>query len=140
MKRISLAVLSAVAAAAALVLAQGLWAQAQDLATLIQSGETKQALEQIRAGADVNKVQPDGSSPLLWAVNRSEPDLVEALLGRKADPNATNQFGATPLTEAARIGDARMVKALLDAGAKADSANQSELPGTLSTSPRSTPS
>ncbi len=123
MKRISLAVLSAVAAAAALFLAQALWAQSQDLATLIQSGETKQALEQIGAGADVNKVQPDGSSPLLWAVNRSEPGIVEALLAKKADPNAANQFGATPLTEAARVGDASMVKMLLAAGAKVDSAN-----------------
>lgn len=126
MKRISLAVLSAVAAAAALLLAQMILAQQdapKDLATLIQAGETKQALEKIRAGADVNQAQPDGTTPVLWAVNRGELEVLEALLERKADPNAANEFGVTPLAEAARVNDARMVKMLLDAGAKVDSAN-----------------
>lgn len=123
MKRINLAILS-VAAVATLILVQAMWAQVQaELATLIQSGETRQALEQIAAGANVNELQLDGSSPLLWAVNRGETDLVKALLAKKADPNATNEFGANPLTEAAKINNADMVKMLLDAGAKADSAN-----------------
>jgi ankyrin repeat protein len=123
-KRISLAVLS-VAAAAALILAQVILAQQgqKDLATLIQAGETRQALERIRAGADVNQAQPDGTTPVLWAVNRGEPEILEALLARKADPNSANEFGITPLAEAARVNDARMVRMLLEAGAKVDSAN-----------------
>jgi ankyrin repeat protein len=95
----------------------------KDLATLIQSGDAKQALEQIKAGADVNHAQPDGSTPLIWAINLMEYDVTEALIAKKADVNAVNAFGAMPLTEAARQGDARVIKMLLDGGAKADSAD-----------------
>jgi ankyrin repeat protein len=122
-KRFHIGVLS-LAAAAALISAEAALAQAQkDLATLVQSGATKPALEQIRAGADVNKAQGDGSSPLLWAVNRQDYQVAEALLAKKANPNAGNEFGALPLTEAARLNDDMLVKMLLDAGAKVDSAN-----------------
>jgi ankyrin repeat protein len=119
-KRFNLAVLWAAAAAT-------LGAQTKapkDLATLIQSGETKLALQQIQAGVDVNKVQPDGTSPLLWAINRGDDEVAAALIARKADVNAANEFTSTPLTEAARKSNARLVKMLLDAGAKVDSANQ----------------
>ncbi|MGH9594484.1 MAG: ankyrin repeat domain-containing protein, partial [Bryobacteraceae bacterium] len=126
MKRFNLAVVCA-AAAGVLVLAHAVLAQGQkapkDLATLIQSGDTKLALQQIQAGADVNRAQPDGTSPLLWAVDRTEYEIAEALIAKKADVNATNQFGSAPLTEAARQSDARLVKMLLDAGAKVDTAN-----------------
>ena len=60
----------------------------KDLATLIQAGETKAALEQIQAGADVNRAQPDGTSPLIWAVDRTEYEVAEALIAKKANPNA----------------------------------------------------
>jgi uncharacterized protein len=128
-KRFSLALLAA-AALGALAWVQGVRAQAQqaqkvpqDLATLIQAGDTKQALAQIQAGADVNRAQPNGTSPLMWAVYRTDYEVAQALIARKANVNVTNEFGATPLTEAARQGDARLVKMLLDAGAHVDSAN-----------------
>jgi uncharacterized protein len=129
MKRFNLAVLCA-AIVGALALAHAVLAQVQqvqkspdDLATLIQSGKTKLALEQIKAGADVNSVQPDGTTPLIWAVDRTEYEIAEALIAKKADLNAKNEFGVTPLTQAARQSNARLVKMLLDAGAKVDSAN-----------------
>jgi ankyrin repeat protein len=114
-----------VAGLAAVILVQAVIAQLspRDLPTLVQSGATKQALEKIRAGADVNQAQGDGTPPLLWAINRSDYEVAEALLAKKANPNAGNEFGALPLLEATRLGDARMVKMLLDAGAKVDSAN-----------------
>jgi len=77
----------------------------------------------IQRGADVNQAQGDGSTPLLWAVNRQDYDVAQALLAKKANPNAVNYFGAMPLTEAARLNDDRLVKMLLDAGAKVDSVN-----------------
>ena len=128
MKRFNLAV-GCAAAAVALAWAHAVLAQQQvqkapeDLATLIQSGKTKLALEQIQAGADVNRVQPDGTSPLIWAIDRTENEIAEALIARKADVNAANEFGVTPLAVAARQSNARLVKMLLDAGAKVDSAN-----------------
>src|ERR1700728_2930507 len=123
MKRFRIAVQS-VAGLAAVILVQGVIGQSpKDLATLVQAGATKQALEKIRAGANVNQAQGDGTTPLLWAVNRSDYEVAEALLAKKANPNAGNEFGALPLLEATRLNDARMVKMLLDAGAKVDSAN-----------------
>lgn len=122
MKRIILAVFSVISVAA-FFLAQAQQAQ-KDLAGLIQAGSSKAALERIAAGADVNQPQPDGTTPLQWAVNRLDYDVAAALLAKKANVNVTNEFGVTPLTDAARQSDARLVKMLLDAGAKVDSANQ----------------
>ena len=124
MKRFHIAV-QCVAGVAAVILGHAVTAQLapKDLPTLVQAGATKQALEKIRAGADVNQAQGDGTTPLLWAVNRSDYEVAEALLAKKANPNAGNEFGALPLLEAARLNDFRMVKMLLDAGAKVDSAN-----------------
>ena len=80
-----------------LVLAQAQQAP-KDLATLIQAGQTKPALEQIQAGADVNRAQADGTTPLIWAVDRTDYEIAEALIAKKANPNAVNEFGVTPLT------------------------------------------
>jgi ankyrin repeat protein len=93
------------------------------LATLIQKGDRKAALERIRAGADVNEAQPDGTRPIHWAVFKVDYELLDALIAKKATADVTNEFGATPLAEAVKVTDARMVKTLLDAGAGVEAAN-----------------
>jgi ankyrin repeat protein len=120
MKRIIPAVICIIAAAVP-GLAQS---PSVSLANLIQAGDHKSALARIRAGADVNEAQPDGTRPIQWAVYRLDYELLDALIAKKAKVNVTNEFGSTPLTEAAELADARMVKTLLDAGARPDSANQ----------------
>jgi ankyrin repeat protein len=94
------------------------------LASLIQAGNGKEALARIRAGADVNEAQRDGTRPIHWAVYRVDYGLLGALIANKAKVNVTNEFGSTPIAEAANLGDARMVKMLLDAGAEPEGANQ----------------
>jgi ankyrin repeat protein len=96
----------------------------ESLASLIEAGNRKAALERIRAGADVNKTQPDGTRPIHWAVHRVDYELIEALIAKKAKVNVTNEFGATPIVEAAELADTRMLKLLLDAGADPEGANQ----------------
>ncbi|MEO8097141.1 MAG: ankyrin repeat domain-containing protein [Acidobacteriota bacterium] len=115
-----LAVLCAIAAAAPVV-AQ---TQKDSLAGLIQAGNRKAALEKIRAGADVNEAQPDGSRPIHWAVYRVDHELVQALIAKRAKVDIANEFGSTPLAEAVKLADASMVKMLLDAGASPESPNQ----------------
>jgi ankyrin repeat protein len=118
-KRSILAVFCVVAATASV------WAQAQkdSLASLIQAGNRKAALDKIRAGADVNEAQPDGTRPIHWAVYRVDYELLDALIARKANVDVTNEFGSAPLAEAVKLADARMVKTLLDAGAAPESPN-----------------
>src|ERR1700761_5189427 len=120
MKRPILAIAFMIAIAVP-VLAQ---AKKDSLADLIEAGNRKAALERIRAGADVNQAQPDGTRPIQWAVYRVDYELVQALIAKKAKVDVTNEFGSSPLAEAAKVADARMVKLLLDAGARPDSANQ----------------
>src|SRR5215204_2551946 len=93
------------------------------LASLIQRGDRQAAFDSIRAGADVNEPQPDGTRPIHWAVYRVDYELLGALIARKAKADVTNEFGVTPLAEAVKVADRRMVKALLDAGAGFESPN-----------------
>lgn len=120
MKRFIRTAICGIAAAAAL-LGQ---LQAPSLADLIQAGNRKAALERIRAGADVNEPQPDGTRPIHWAVYHADHELIEALLARRAEVNVRNEFGATPIAEAAKLADAQIVKMLLDAGAEPEGANE----------------
>ena len=97
--------------------------QQDSLAGLIQRGDRTAALDRIRAGADVNEPQPDGTRPIHWAVFRVDYELLDALIARKARADVTNEFGNTPLAEAVKVADLRMVKTLLSAGAGVEGAN-----------------
>ncbi len=118
MKRFILAILVVVAAVP-------IWAQTKpdSLANLIQSGNRKAALDKIRAGADVNEAQPDGTRPIHWAVYRVDYELIDALIKKGAKVDVANEFGSTPLAEAVKLADARIVTFLLVAGASPESPN-----------------
>jgi uncharacterized protein len=119
-KRLALVTACLLVAATLPVLPQ---TQSDHLATAIQEGRRAAALAMIKAGADVNQAQPDGTRPLHWAVYRVDHELVEALIAKKARVDVANEFGHTPLAEAVRQGDARIVKTLLGAGSGTEAAN-----------------
>ncbi len=98
-------------------------ASAGDLAAMIRSGDRQAALSAIRDGANVNTLQNDGSSPLLWAVYKVDYELVEALLKKGAKPDLANVLGATPLNEAITLADEKMAFMLLKAGANPNLGN-----------------
>jgi ankyrin repeat protein len=93
------------------------------LAGAIKSGQRAVALEMIaKKSADVNVAEPDGSTPLLWAANLNDTDLVSRLLKAGAHPNVRNQLGSTPLAEAAFNANTPMLQVLLEAGADPNAA------------------
>ncbi len=104
--------------------AAGSAAAADGLADLIQAGDRGAALAAIRAGADVNAAQGDGTTPLHWAVYKVDAELVAQLLKRGAKANVVNDYGSSPLAEAVKLGEADLVDQLLDAGADVESPNQ----------------
>jgi len=71
----------------------------------------------------VNGAQPDGTTPLQWAVYRVDRELVDRLLKKGARANVTNHYGASPLHEAVRAANVDLVALLLEAGSDANAAN-----------------
>jgi uncharacterized protein len=94
------------------------------LADRIQAGDRKAALALIAQGADVNQAQPDGTTPLHWAVYRVDRELVTALLRKGARAQVVNRYGSSPLAEAARVANVELVAMLLEAGADANVGNE----------------
>lgn len=62
---------------------------------------------------------PDGTTPLHWAVRSDDLKQVQTLLRGGANVNAPNRYGVTPLSLAAENADPAMVETLLKAGANA---------------------
>jgi ankyrin repeat protein len=115
------------ASAVALVLSFALAATAHAQSTLadrIQSGDRKAALAMIARGTGINQAQPDGTTPLHWAVYRVDRELVNALLKKGARADVVNRYGASPLAEAVRVANTELVAMLLEAGANANVANE----------------
>jgi ankyrin repeat protein len=94
-----------------------------DLADRIQAGDREAALAMIAGGADVHRQQPDGTTPLHWAVYRVDRELVETILARGARPDVINDYGSSPLAEAVNVADAELVGLLLEAGADVNVVN-----------------
>jgi uncharacterized protein len=100
-----------------------LFAGNAELADAIQSGRRAAAIEMIaKKSADVNAADAEGTTPLLWAANVNDTELVSRLLKAGANPNQRNLLGSTPLTEAALNSNTEMIQALLSARADANAA------------------
>ena len=74
----------------------------------------------LAGGADINRQDSAGVTPLIEACRHNKPKIVKLLLDKGADPNLADNFGATPLHYAAirDAGTAIMVKYLLARGAE----------------------
>jgi uncharacterized protein len=107
----------------AAVLAVPILAGDARLSDAIKAGQRAAAIDMIaNKSVDVNAAEADGSTPVLWAANFNDADLVSRLLQAGANPNVRNQLGSTPLAEAAFNANTGMMKALLDAGADPNAA------------------
>ena len=93
------------------------------LVAAAKAADSAAALALIQREVNVNVAEPDGTTPLHWAVHNGDVQLVERLIAAGADVSAANEYGATPMSEAAVVGSTAIFSALLAAGANADSPN-----------------
>ncbi|KAL3527435.1 hypothetical protein ACH5RR_012091 [Cinchona calisaya] len=80
-------------------------------------GDLQQLKNLIRAGADPNKKDYDGRSPLHLAASRGYEDIAQFLMQEGVDIDAADNFGNTPLLEAIKSGHERVASLLVKEGA-----------------------
>ncbi|XP_010553885.1 PREDICTED: potassium channel GORK [Tarenaya hassleriana] len=80
-------------------------------------GDLYQLKSLIRAGADPNKTDYDGRSPLHLAASRGYEDITQFLVQEGVDINLKDKFGNTPLLEAAKNGQDEVIALLVREGA-----------------------
>jgi ankyrin repeat protein len=71
------------------------------------------------AGANIDEPAPDGTTPLILAINKHRENVALFLLDKGADPNPV-EAGYTALHSAAATGQIAVAKALLSRGANPD--------------------
>lgn len=71
----------------------------------------------IGAGAEPNRTDYDGRSPLHLAASKGHGDVTVFLIQRGVEINARDKFGYTPLLEAVRNGHDHVASLLVEAGA-----------------------
>jgi len=87
----------------------------------------------VEAGADTDRPNPDGMTPMMMALDNGAPEIAQYLLDRGANPHTWDWWGRTPLYVAVRMrngADGRIgrrmpaslafIKALLTAGANSN--------------------
>ncbi|TGM34322.1 hypothetical protein EHQ92_11020 [Leptospira biflexa] len=82
--------------------------------------DTKIAKALIEAKADIHMKFIEGSTALLFSVQREQVEIVRLLIKANADVNAKTSNGITALMYAANLGNVEIVKLLLEANAKID--------------------
>ena len=73
--------------------------------------------EALKSGADPDMELKNGATPLIMAILRDRPDLVQMLLESGASVNKTGKRGSTPLHAAAGLGRKKCLDLLLKSGA-----------------------
>ncbi|KAH7850158.1 hypothetical protein Vadar_028612 [Vaccinium darrowii] len=80
-------------------------------------GDLHQLKDLIRAGADLNKTDYDGRSPLHLAASQGYEHVTLFLIKEGVDINITDKFGNTPILEALKNGHDRVASQLVKDGA-----------------------
>jgi len=92
-------------------------AHAASLSDAAKAGDRPAVRALLKSYADVNAADPDGTTPLAWAVRGDDLETAQLLIRAGANVQARNRNGVTPLSLAATNRDAVMIDALLKAGA-----------------------
>jgi hypothetical protein len=91
--------------------------------TAAEKGDLAGVQAELDKGADVNKKDNDGMTPLLIAVTLGHKEIVELLIAKGADVNVAGPFSMTPLHFAAVFGQKEITELLLAECADVDAKN-----------------
>jgi ankyrin repeat protein len=89
----------------------------QELSNAVIANDANRVKFLISKGADVNKIDNQGATPLTSAARQRHPDMVELLIEQGANVNLQNSDGMTPLVAAVMRDDVPSAKVLLGKGA-----------------------
>ena len=101
------------------------------LGSSAKKGDLAKVEKLIAEGADVNKSDFRGNTPIYHAASKGHADVVEALAQAGADVDVDNSFGSTPLHVASRQGHVDVIRVLVTYGAQIDAVNQPSQGGNL---------
>jgi len=87
------------------------------LVQAVKTGNVQTVRAMVKAKADANSAEPDGTTALHWAVQNDNVEMVDLLIRSGAKVAAANRYGVTPLAVACTAGNAAIVERLLAAGA-----------------------
>ncbi|DBA85453.1 TPA: hypothetical protein ACH3X2_006126 [Trebouxia sp. C0005] len=88
-------------------------------------GDLEAAEDFIAIGKDVNEQDPNGRTPLHYAVAHDKRDVLKALISASANLEAAENMQNTPLHYACGYGRGQCVETLIDAGANVHATNAS---------------
>ncbi len=100
----------------------------------VKRGDADAVRTLLRAGADANSADPDGTVALHWAAHSENLEIVNLLLAAGARPSISSRYKITPLSLAAEAGNAPIVERLLDAGADPNSTSEEDQTALMSAS------
>jgi ankyrin repeat protein len=90
--------------------------------TAVKTGDLAGVRALVAKRADVNAAEPDGTTPLHWAVHLDRLEMIDLLIRAGANVSAVNRYGVPPLWAACTNGNAAIIERLLDAGADPNTA------------------
>ena len=88
-----------------------------NLVTASAEGDLDAFHDLIQKGADINKADEEGCTPLLGAVMNGQSRIAKELILKGADVNKNDKSGSTPLLSAAVRSDGEILELLLQYGA-----------------------
>src|SRR5688572_25662615 len=84
------------------------------LVEAIKRGDTAAIRALLDRRSEVNATEPDGTTPLHWAVHANDAATVTMIVRAGANVTAANRYGVTPLMLAAAGGNVKVIEALLE--------------------------
>ncbi|MBW2716583.1 MAG: ankyrin repeat domain-containing protein [Deltaproteobacteria bacterium] len=93
----------------------------------IRIGDLESAREALSRGAPINGAPGDTKHwrPLILAIDRERPEIIQLLFRHHADPNLKSRLGEPALTLAIRTQNRKIVRLMLSAGANPDASSSS---------------